>query len=270
MSHHHSTSKPRWEVHGVLQMPSATVYTLKWSSQHTALYEPWFQFMFYFKQSLKMYQYKLFQLSIPKKDWHWRLSGLLPIQAAYTSKTKRKTKRKKICSSATAVSSMLAPTWPQSWVWNTTKVTPQLSEPLPQLYPATSMPPSHSGSRVDQNRVLCDRIQRWLLWPQGPETHLTSQQLYGCNSATSVHNLIFFTSPFICPLLGLGLHQGSLHHRAEQVHMITHVEFIYKTRTKPAFPVPRCNSVSYFIEQHSKTCFYSFTELQSIKNIVLS
>lgn len=79
----------------------------------------------------------------------------------------------------------------KGWVWNSTKVTPQLSEPFPQLYPATSLPLSHSGSST----VLCDGTQRWLLWPQGPETHLISQQLYSCNTATFVHNLIFSTSP---------------------------------------------------------------------------
>lgn len=97
MPHHHSTSRPRWEVHCVLQMPcfSATIFTSKWSSQHITLYEVGFHFRCYFRESVKMYQYKLFQLSIPKNDWHWCLSGLLPIHAAYTSKTKRRKTKKK-------------------------------------------------------------------------------------------------------------------------------------------------------------------------------
>lgn len=39
MPHHHSTSRPWWEVHCVLHMSwfSATLYTLKWSSQHITL-----------------------------------------------------------------------------------------------------------------------------------------------------------------------------------------------------------------------------------------
>lgn len=151
---------------------SATVYTLIWSSQHITLYEVWFHFRCYFRESLKMYQYKLFQLSVPKNDWHWHLSSLLPIHAGYTSKTKRrKTKKKKKKRGAVLLQYNLC--WHlhdlKGWVWNTTKVTPQLSEPLPQLYPDISLPPSHSGSRIDQNRVRCDKILRWLLWPQGPK-----------------------------------------------------------------------------------------------------
>lgn len=121
--HHHSTSRPWWEEHCVLQMPwfSASVYTSKWPSQHITLYEVGFQFRCYFREHLKMYQYKLFQLSIPKNDWHWLLSGLPPYMQHTPPKLKEKQKGKKSKQQSSVLQHNLC--WPlhnlKGWVWNT-------------------------------------------------------------------------------------------------------------------------------------------------------